>query len=334
MKKLLSVLLAVCMCCGLLVGCGEKKVKTTDFDSETNKKVNLKGYSFEIPKSWEEGENTEDLLYYYPEDAMLMVGYSEMEDSINDTDVRKEFLDSFGAGMEKCKITSESEIEVNEEKAYQQKMSIQLDGKKYTTTMVVFDCSGGVIFFVLSTLQNSDKDYANDFQKIVESISKLLPFARTIDDMDNLLTNLNLAGKCDFSSTEFGEVSDTPLKTWIDSENGTLITVTGNENKQVTLVYAAAKDEQGFISVCIMALMGVDVLSTNASEYLTNLSPENLQEMESGADGAELEVIDGVTYLMKKMDNETYKYSFMLQRDKETEEDYESYLQYRELMGN
>ena len=46
MKRVLSMLLAVCLCCGLLAGCGkrdggEKEEKVIDFDEKTNKKIRI-----------------------------------------------------------------------------------------------------------------------------------------------------------------------------------------------------------------------------------------------------------------------------------------------------
>lgn len=58
MKKFLSVLLAACLCCGMLAGCGKEKSITNDFDSSTNQNENIAGYSFEVPEAWEKGENS------------------------------------------------------------------------------------------------------------------------------------------------------------------------------------------------------------------------------------------------------------------------------------
>ena len=43
MKRVLSILLAACLCCGFLIGCGkggdEAEIKFIDFDEKTNKKI-------------------------------------------------------------------------------------------------------------------------------------------------------------------------------------------------------------------------------------------------------------------------------------------------------
>ena len=94
MKKIVSMLLVVSLCCGMIVGCGKKRVVTNDFDSETNKTESLNEYFYEVPKNWEKGEDsTEDTIYFYPDEAMLMVSYSEMDESILYKEVREEFID-------------------------------------------------------------------------------------------------------------------------------------------------------------------------------------------------------------------------------------------------
>lgn len=117
MKKFLSVLLAACLCCGMLAGCGKEKSITNDFDSSTNQNENIAGYSFEVPEAWEKGEKfTENTLYFYPSQGMLTVMYSESEVSIlNDSD-RESFIEGMASGFEEFKLVNESETVVNDEK--------------------------------------------------------------------------------------------------------------------------------------------------------------------------------------------------------------------------
>lgn len=174
MKKWLSMALVICLCCGVLVGCGEKdggdhpeKVE----NEGTKKTVSIQGYSFEIPESWEEGDNTEDLLYYYPENAMLMVGYSETNQSILDEQARKEFIDSFGSGMDDFTLVSESEQNVAGQKAYRHEMNISMADEDWTATMITYDCDSGVISFLMSTLVNAEQNYDKEFETILASIN-------------------------------------------------------------------------------------------------------------------------------------------------------------------
>lgn len=173
MKRWLSMLLAACLCCGLLVGCGGGKSGANDKDTvnkSASKTASIREYSFEVPESWEEGENTADLQYFYPADAMLMIGYSEMNQSITDDIARKEFIDSFGTGMEAFDLVSESEQNVAGQQAYKYKMNISMADKDWKATMVVMECQGGVVSLLMSTLSNSEKNYDKEFESILSSL--------------------------------------------------------------------------------------------------------------------------------------------------------------------
>lgn len=56
MKKWLSVLLVMCLCCSMLVGCGgkeESEAEKTEFQTEDMEEDNaLEAYSLSIPKDW------------------------------------------------------------------------------------------------------------------------------------------------------------------------------------------------------------------------------------------------------------------------------------------
>lgn len=329
MKKIVSMLLVAAMCCGLLAGCGGSKVEMSDFDSATNQEKVIDGFSFEVPEKWKEGENTDELQYYYPEDGMLMIAFEETEEKLEDDRTREDFIKSFGTQMEKMKVISESEIEVDGNVAYHEVMSLGMDKKKFDSEMVVFNSDNGIICLLLSTLKESDKDYSNDFKKIIDSISKPLPFEKTIEDVNKLLTTLKAGGVCNFTATNFGDGTSTPMTTWIDAEHDLSIVAVGNRERYVTTIQVLANDEDNFVKVCTMALMGIDVLSPNASDFLTNLSSEELKNMPDGANGLKMEVIDGVSYVLQKDSNSAKIYSFMLKRDKETKDDYEKYLETR-----
>lgn len=333
MKRVISMLLVAVMCCGMLAGCGKKKVETSDFDTATNKSYSIKGYSFEVPEKWKAGEdNTDDAQFYYPKDGMLQVNYLDVDASVKDKEIRDAFFEGILKGLDECKILSESEIEVDGEKAYQQEMDIVMSGKKYTSTMIVFDCGSGMASVGMYSLKDSEKDYSKDFEKVIGTLSKPLAFERTIDDVENILVTLELAGKCKFKAMDIGKGSDTPLKSWVDVQNGTIVTVIADEEQRVTLISADAKEEEAFVSVVIMALMGVDLLAKDATELLTKMNPTDLKNMGTNPDDALMGVIEGVSYLVQKTDIGEYQYMFSLQRDKEKKSDYEEYVEYRESM--
>lgn len=176
MKKILSMMLVVCLCCGMLAGCGAQKEKQADIISEPAENVNqvqFQGYTFEIPVDWESGENTDETLYYYPEDAMLMIGYSAMDQSITDDQVRSEFLTAFGSSMESYELISESEEQVAGTTAYRDVISLGMAGEEWDTQLITFDCENGILSFMMSVLASSDLDYTDTLNDILASVVQI-----------------------------------------------------------------------------------------------------------------------------------------------------------------
>lgn len=179
MKKTMSLLLIIVLCYGILVGCGGNKVpaekqreeiETSGFDSKSNKIISIRNIFFEIPGSWEKGEDSrEDILYFYPDDAMLMVQHFALE-NLDDETVRKEFLDGFALALDKYKLISEESIEINGNNAYRYKMQMNMHSEAYESEMVLFNCNDAVMAFMMSTLSSSEKNYIGDFRKILDSI--------------------------------------------------------------------------------------------------------------------------------------------------------------------
>lgn len=168
MKKILSAILVMCMCFGLLAGCGE--MEDSAQEAEKGKTEKIKRYSFEVPESWEDGDNSDDMQYYYPKDGMLMVGYSEMNQSIGDDNARSDFITSFGAGMESYELVSEEKVRIAGIDGYRHEMNISMADKEWKASMVTFDCDGGVISFMMSTLKDSDVSYDKEFENVLKSI--------------------------------------------------------------------------------------------------------------------------------------------------------------------
>lgn len=132
----------------------------------------MKDLEYAVPESWSEDVADEYLKYYYPEDAMLMVGLMELEDSITDDEVRAQFLEGFSSGLEEVDLTSETEITIDGKTAYQYDMNHKFPDQPedYETSLVVFDYDIGIMNFVMATLSDSDKDYSSEFEDVLDSI--------------------------------------------------------------------------------------------------------------------------------------------------------------------
>lgn len=101
---------------------------------------------------------------------MLMIAFSPMNQSIADDTARNDFVNSFGSTMESFELISESEINIADTTAYRHEMKLKMSGENWTSSMVTFDCTGGVISFLMTTLEESDKNYNSEFDSILESI--------------------------------------------------------------------------------------------------------------------------------------------------------------------
>ena len=173
MKRVLSLLLVVCLCFGMIAGCGRNDKKGKDnsiSEAESVKEATINGCTFEVPTSWEDGDNTSDILYFYPEDGMLMVAYSDMNGTIEDKSTRDDFINSFGASMENYELLKETEISIAGVKAYKHDMKIELAEEKWDASMVTFDCDGGVISFLMSTLEGAKENYDKKLNSILDSV--------------------------------------------------------------------------------------------------------------------------------------------------------------------
>lgn len=181
MKRTGSFILAMCLSVEMLAGCGgeervdeEQQGEQQEVQSEeSTQEISFGGYSFAIPESWEEGDSTENTLYFYPETGMLMIQFSPMEgESILDEAVQEEFTQGFSASYENFELVDESIIPVAEGEAYQQVMNLTSNDTNYQSTMVTYDCQGGWMTFAMFAVQDGDT-YSQEFERILDSIEKV-----------------------------------------------------------------------------------------------------------------------------------------------------------------
>lgn len=336
MKKVYAIcglVLIVCLNVGILDGCKREKTIMDDFDSETNQQESIAGYSYEVPKEWEKGDNSvDDIIYYYSGNDMLMVMYSEMDGSLSDENTREAFIKGVASTLEKFKLVEESKTEVNGDTAYKYDMNIKLAGKDYATDMVFFESANGVIGFMMATSQTSENDYSEDFDKIIDSIHKPLPFINTIDDVNDMISVLQVSDEFDFRTDGVKDIDDgSTMESLVDIINGTNVTILGDENENVTSVHVSTENEEYFNSVCTMVLFGLQVLSEDTTEVMDALATENLVEMSDfqvESDDMIVYDIDGVSYNIYKYGDE---YTFVVSRDFETKEEYEDYVKENNL---
>lgn len=184
MRKAISVVLVAALCCGLVVGCGggkknnseQSKEKTSDFDAATNQKMDVQGYSYEIPQNWEEKNSKDNLTYYYPEDAMLMVTHQDTGGiSITNADFQKEYSKNVASGLSDYELIDSSETVVAGKVAYREKTVFSIEKQLYDGTFITFDYNGGIVSFMFGVSQSSNKDYSDDFNAVIKSVVENTP---------------------------------------------------------------------------------------------------------------------------------------------------------------
>lgn len=177
-KKLISVLFATML---FLSACGdadetaqETETKETtqneEVVDESYKEYSMNTLKYKVPDSWDEKVGDDNLKYYYPENGMLMVGYDEIDGTINNDESREDFMNSFVSAFDSYELISETEIAIEGEPAYQYELNQVLDGEELKTTIILFDYFNGFISFMMGTYSESDANYNDDFETILDSI--------------------------------------------------------------------------------------------------------------------------------------------------------------------
>lgn len=145
------------------------KNETTSSD-EKNKLYSMSNIKYSIPENWTEEISDENLKYYYPEEAMLLVAYMDLDDTLSNDEIRADFIEGYASEFESYDLISESEITVAGKTAYQYDINNIMTDKEFENSLIIFDYYDGIIAFQMSTLVDSDKDYSNEFESILNSI--------------------------------------------------------------------------------------------------------------------------------------------------------------------
>lgn len=144
--------------------------KNKNSSDEKNKLYSMSNIKYSIPENWTEEISDENLKYYYPEEAMLMVAYTDLDGTLSNDELRAGFIEGYASGFESYDLISESEITVAGKTAYQYDINNIMPDKEFENSLIIFDYYDGMIVFQMSTLVDSDKDYSNEFESILNSI--------------------------------------------------------------------------------------------------------------------------------------------------------------------
>lgn len=156
--------------------------KADDFDEATNTKEDFHGYTFQIPSSWEESENSSIFLkQYYAETglgtSMFQINRESIFDNFEELDKNKEMaIESYGSSFNDFEAIETSEYEVcgNKGILYDFNGSISDSGidVDFVGNMIVFVDNRSSNTFLISMLNSTQAEYSHfdDFYKIVDSV--------------------------------------------------------------------------------------------------------------------------------------------------------------------
>lgn len=324
MKKILSIFLVLCMCCGMITGCKKEMKVSADFNTETNQKEKVEECHYQIPAAWEkEGSTGDTTLFYYPDNGMLMVYYEEYEGGDLDDSLAQTYVRNFTSGWDKVELGEMEPIDLSGVSAYSQEWKFEADGVSYVSKTILFNCGSGILNFTMNTEKDSDISYAEDFSEILNSISIYLPFESTLDDIVTMTLALKMEGTHEYISDGESQMDDgTFMQTYAEVSSGSQIVFLADEQRKITMARAISNSAEGLSEAATVTLTGlmVDISTNSMSDVFMSLVPEAIANMDIGYDKAVTKTADGVNYTITRED--TDKYTFEMRRDVATKSEY------------
>lgn len=176
-KKLLVTLVMIAI---LISGCSSNQslfggTMTNDFDSKTNLKAELEACSYEIPNTWTEGPTpTEKKKIYYTKDknVFLHIQFSDTLNSEQFVELQKNYIKVTEDSIDEVKIKgNKKDVIINGHEGFRFTIGGKYDDKEVLKDAVYLNTPNGLVSFALWTYYlDSDKDYTEDFNKILDSL--------------------------------------------------------------------------------------------------------------------------------------------------------------------
>lgn len=179
MKKIL-VILATCAIF-ILSACGGSAPATTTAPPETMKETTASeetateevlmlpyelGFCFfEVPSTWEAEVESSESMYFYRDDAAILVVCASTQEDFSMKFHRDDFIDKGGFSH-----TGEKEITVNGEKLYYYGGTIAVEEENCDAIQVIGSNNSGYIQFAYAIPESSVNNYNADFEKVFKSI--------------------------------------------------------------------------------------------------------------------------------------------------------------------
>ena len=172
MKKGIIVMLFVVIV--MIAGCGSEPAAvpeaTTQAQEETWSPWTFNDISFEMPDSWEYGEDnsTEKICYFYPDDGMFMIIISEAFEI--DDDSLKEYAEGLGEA-DNITVTKSELYSFRGEPAMHIFADFENDNGLHKGEIIATNISGSLYAFVIES--DEEGKYKDEFYKILNSVSEI-----------------------------------------------------------------------------------------------------------------------------------------------------------------
>lgn len=195
-KKVIAIICILCLS-AQLSGCNNEAANTisssteeipdikysSDFTDENVTSITFHDINLEIPNNWNEDNSTDDMLYFYPDNGMLAVGFKQNGGNLSIEKNQDNFISSYLDPLKESKLLNQSNVTIGmmDKDALSFDFECINNGSQYSGQCIVFNVNNDIYCFSMFTLQSSEISYANDYQKIITSILTPLNI-NTIDD--------------------------------------------------------------------------------------------------------------------------------------------------------
>lgn len=149
-----------------------KKEFSHDFDSETNQQETFYALSYQIPSSWEKKSLGDDKkIYYYPEDGMLMISFSDTTLDFNESGY-EEYINSLKNGFDDfVELDHYTTTILDDFPALNLTFTGIIGNTPLTAYNIVFSTENQTYSFIYADYDISTYNRSKDFDAIIDSIS-------------------------------------------------------------------------------------------------------------------------------------------------------------------
>lgn len=149
-----------------------KKEFSHDFDSETNQQETFYALSYQIPSSWEKKSLGDDKkIYYYPEDGMLMISFSDTTLDFNESGY-EEYINSLKNGFDDfVELDHYTTTILDDFPALNLTFTGVIANTPLTAYNIVFSTENQTYSFIYTDYDISTYNRSKDFDAIIDSIS-------------------------------------------------------------------------------------------------------------------------------------------------------------------